>query len=65
MDMPPSITVSSVWMFTRPRSSRSSHQVNSYRFDRDVLSALKANGHGWQTRGNDAMREWIKTHSAD
>ena len=56
MDMPPSITVSSVWMFTRPRSSRSSHQVNSYRFDRDVLSALKANGHGWQTRGNDAMR---------
>lgn len=35
------------------------------RFDRDVLSALKATGRGWQTRVNDAMREWIKTHSAD
>ena len=35
------------------------------RFDRDVLSALKATGRGWQTRVNDAMRDWIKTHSAD
>jgi uncharacterized protein (DUF4415 family) len=33
------------------------------RFDADVLAALKASGKGWQTRVNDAMREWIKTHS--
>jgi hypothetical protein len=34
------------------------------RFDQDVLAALRATGKGWQTRVNDAMREWLKTHSA-
>ena len=33
------------------------------RFDQDVLAALKAGGRGWQTRVNEAMREWLKTHS--
>ena len=32
------------------------------RFDPDVLDALKATGKGWQTRVNDAMRDWAKTH---
>ena len=39
-------------------------QLVSLRFDADVLAALKATGHGWRTRVNDAMREWLKTHSA-
>jgi len=30
------------------------------RFDADVLAALKASGKGWQTRVNDAMRDWLK-----
>ena len=34
------------------------------RFDPDVLAALKASGKGWQTRVNEAMREWVKTHIA-
>jgi len=34
------------------------------RFDADVLAALKASGRGWQTRVNEAMREWVKAHSA-
>jgi uncharacterized protein (DUF4415 family) len=34
------------------------------RLDVDVLAALKATGRGWQTRVNDAMRDWLKTHSA-
>lgn len=33
------------------------------RFDADILAALKASGRGWQTRVNEAMREWVKTHS--
>ena len=33
------------------------------RFDADVLAELKASGRGWQTRVNDAMREWLKAHS--
>jgi uncharacterized protein (DUF4415 family) len=32
------------------------------RFDPDVLAALKATGPGWQTRVNEAMREWLKAH---
>lgn len=32
------------------------------RFDADVLAALKASGKGWQTRVNEAMREWIRNH---
>ena len=35
----------------------------SIRFDRDVLEGLKATGRGWQTRVNDAMREWLRSHS--
>ena len=34
------------------------------RFDAEVLAALKASGKGWQTRGNTAIREWLKTRSA-
>lgn len=33
------------------------------RFDADVLDALKGTGKGWQTRVNEAMREWVKTHT--
>lgn len=29
------------------------------RFDQDILDALKASGRGWQTRVNDAVREWL------
>lgn len=34
------------------------------RFDADVLAGLKASGKGWQTRVNEAMRDWLRTHSA-
>lgn len=33
------------------------------RLDPDVVAAFKATGRGWQTRVNDAMREWVKTHT--
>ena len=32
------------------------------RFDADVLAAFKAQGDGWQTRMNDALRDWLKSH---
>jgi uncharacterized protein (DUF4415 family) len=34
------------------------------RFDTDVLAAFKATGRGWQTRMNDALKEWLKEHSS-
>jgi uncharacterized protein (DUF4415 family) len=50
----------------RPVGSRkaSPKTQTTIRFDADVLEGLKATGHGWQTRVNDAMREWLKTHPA-
>ncbi len=32
------------------------------RIDRDVLASFRATGPGWQTRMNDALREWLETH---
>jgi uncharacterized protein (DUF4415 family) len=32
------------------------------RFDVAILEAFKATGKGWQTRMNEALREWLKEH---
>ena len=32
------------------------------RFDAAILEAFKSTGKGWQTRMNDALREWLKEH---
>jgi uncharacterized protein (DUF4415 family) len=34
------------------------------RFDPDVLAGLRATGKGWQTRVNDALRDWLAARSA-
>ena len=34
------------------------------RYDKDVIEAFKAGGPGWQTRINDALHAWLKTHRA-
>lgn len=33
------------------------------RFDAEVINAFKATGKGWQTRMNNALKEWLATHS--
>ena len=38
--------------------------ATAIRFDADVLAGLRATGKGWQTRVNDAMRQWLKEHPA-
>lgn len=35
------------------------------RFDADVIAAFKATGKGWQTRMNDALKEWLNTQPRD
>lgn len=30
------------------------------RFDADILAAFRAEGPGWQTRMNQALREWLE-----
>ncbi|MDR1274832.1 MAG: BrnA antitoxin family protein [Candidatus Accumulibacter sp.] len=46
----------------RPKSAAPKIQT-AIRFDPDVLSRLKATGKGWQTRVNDAVREWLDARS--
>ncbi|BAO80173.1 uncharacterized protein conserved in bacteria [Serpentinimonas raichei] len=33
------------------------------RYDAEVIEAFKGTGQGWQTRMNDALKDWLKTHS--
>ncbi|WP_027794548.1 BrnA antitoxin family protein [Paraburkholderia acidipaludis] len=34
------------------------------RYDADIVESFKASGEGWQTRMNNALREWLSTHHA-
>ena len=45
----------------RPIGSGAKEQV-ALRIDRDVLAAFRASGPGWQTRMNEVLREWVRTH---
>lgn len=35
------------------------------RYDQDVIEGFKADGDGWQTRMNDALRQWLREHRAE
>ena len=45
----------------RPIGSGTKEQL-TVRFDSDVINAFKQAGDGWQTRMNDALRDWLSTH---
>jgi uncharacterized protein (DUF4415 family) len=34
----------------------------SIRYDADIIERFRATGEGWQTRMNDALREWLREH---
>jgi uncharacterized protein (DUF4415 family) len=34
------------------------------RFDLDVVEAFRATGRGWQSRMNEALKAWLKEHTA-
>jgi len=46
----------------RPAGSGQKVQV-SIRYHREVVDYFKSTGAGWQTRMDDALMEWVKTHS--
>ena len=46
----------------RPAGSGTKEQV-AIRFDRDAVAAFRASGAGWQTRINEALKDWLKTHT--
>jgi uncharacterized protein (DUF4415 family) len=43
----------------RPKSLNPKQSL-TLRYDADVIAAFRATGEGWQTRMNDALREWLK-----
>lgn len=47
----------------RPALPENERKVTlNMRADRDVVDAFKATGDGWQTRMNDALREYAQSH---
>jgi uncharacterized protein (DUF4415 family) len=47
----------------RGRPAGSDRTQIALRVDNATLAAFKATGKGWQSRMNEALAEWIKTHS--
>jgi len=45
----------------RPLGSGSKTQV-TLRLDVEVVEKFRATGDGWQTRINDALKNWVRTH---
>lgn len=45
----------------RPQGSGKKEQV-TLRLDAQILAQFKATGSGWQTRINDALRDWANHH---
>ena len=46
----------------RPLGSGTKAQV-TLRLDVEVLEKFKASGDGWQTRINEALKSWVRTHA--
>ena len=46
----------------RPLGSGSKAQV-TLRLDIEVVEKFRASGDGWQTRINDVLKSWVRTHA--
>jgi len=50
-------------LIRRGRPAGTTKASTTLRFDVDILEAFKATGKGWQTRMNNALRDWLKNNS--
>lgn len=48
----------------RKRGPMRTKEAISIRLDMDLIERLRATGPGWQSRVNDALREWIEKNAA-
>ena len=48
----------------RGPNKRPKKEQVAIRYSHDVLAAFRATGRGWQTRMDNALREWVETHAA-
>jgi uncharacterized protein (DUF4415 family) len=47
----------------RQKGDRVSKERVSLALSRDLLDKFRATGEGWQTRLDNALREWLESHS--
>ena len=47
---------------TRGKNKNPTKEQVVIRYDADILSAFRATGKGWQTRMNDALKDWLRQH---
>jgi uncharacterized protein (DUF4415 family) len=47
----------------RPPAARTKEHVN-IRLDADIVQSFRHTGAGWQTRLNDALRDWLRSHAS-
>jgi uncharacterized protein (DUF4415 family) len=47
----------------RSKGKRPNKEQVAVRYDPEVLEAFRATGRGWQTRMNDALKEWLREHA--
>jgi uncharacterized protein (DUF4415 family) len=48
---------------TRGKNKSPCKEQVAVRYDADILAYFRATGKGWQTRMNDALKEWLKEHA--
>lgn len=48
---------------TRGPNRRPVKEQVAIRLSPEVLATFRATGHGWQTRINEALKDWLKNHS--
>lgn len=44
------------------RYAKYTQEIENVVIEQDVLAAFKATGQGWQTRINNALKEWLNEH---
>lgn len=47
----------------RPKKAVTKQRI-TMRLSRDVVDAFRATGKGWQTRMDEALKDWLKEHHA-
>lgn len=61
-DRPATIEELNAARIARGRPAGSDKTQIALRVDNSVLNAFKESGKGWQTRMNDALKEWLSQH---
>jgi uncharacterized protein (DUF4415 family) len=56
-------TIAAVRRGRGPNKKTTKEQV-AIRLDREIVGAFRAGGPGWQTRVNDALKEWLAERPA-